>query len=358
MSRLSCILIGVGMVGSVYADALARLSDRVRLLGVAGRSADSGAAFLARHPALAGARACASLDEALSLAPDFAILATPPNARAAPVRALVDAGCPILMEKPVERSLAAAEALVRDCEAAGVPLGIVLQHRFRPSALALAERLAAGDFGALQAVEIAVPWWRSQSYYDVPGRGTYARDGGGVMISQAIHTLDLALSFTGPVTEVTAFAATTGLHRMEAEDFVAAGLRFANGAVGTMFAATAAFPGRSEDIRLHFDHASAHLLPGELILDRHDGQTERIGAAAASGAGADPMAFSSDWHMACIADFAAAVRDGRPPRVTGRAALDVHRLIYMATRSAAQGRRITLDTFPGRGAADTARQAV
>ena len=106
-------------------------------------------------------------------------------------------------------------------------LGIVLQHRFRAVAERLADRLASGALGTIAAVHIAVPWWRPQGYYDEPGRGTYARDGGGVLISQAIHTLDLALSLAGPVDEVVAVAGTTALHRMEAEDFVAAGIRFA-----------------------------------------------------------------------------------------------------------------------------------
>lgn len=167
-----------------------------------------------------------------------------------------------------------------------------------------------------------MPWWRAQSYYDEPGRGTLARDGGGVLISQAIHTIDLALSLTGPVARVQAMAATTRFHRMETEDYVSAGLRFKNGAVGSLVASTASFPGAAESILLHFDNASLRLASGLLHLDWRDGRQETFGGAAAgTGGGADPMAFTHEWHKGVFDDFADAISSGRPPVVTGEAAL-------------------------------------
>ena len=331
-------LIGLGMVAGTYADALRGLPG-VRLGAVCARDPARVAAFLAAHSDL-GARAMTVDEIAADPAIDFAILATPPNARADIVDALTAAGKPVLMEKPVERSLAAAQALVAQCEARGVALGIVLQHRARPVVADL--RRCMGDFGPLRAVEVNVPWWRPQSYYDAPGRGTYTRDGGGVLISQAIHTLDLMLTLTGPVDRVTAMVGTTGLHRMEAEDFVCAGLRFANGAVGQLFATTASFPGRGETIALHFDRASALLAAGVLRIDWHDGRSEVLGQAAASGAGADPMAFTPDWHRAVIADFAEAITRGRPPLCPGRDALAVHELIAALEQSGRTGAATTV----------------
>jgi predicted dehydrogenase len=159
-----------------------------------------------------------------------------------------------------------------------------LQHRSRPI-LSDLERVKT-TLGQLLAVEANVSWWRPQAYYDDSGRGSYARDGGGVLISQAIHALDLMLSLTGPVSEVTAMAATTGFHRMESEDFVSAGLQFANRAAGQFFASTASFPGRGETITLHFQHGSAHLEAGLLTIHRKDGRREVFGQASASDAGA------------------------------------------------------------------------
>ena len=328
-------LIGLGMVSRTYGDAL-RNSKTVSLACVHARSPESRVSFLNEWADL-GATAAGSIKEIAKSDVDFVILTTPPNARKEIVEELAKAGKPILMEKPVERTLAKATALVETCEAAGVPLGIVLQHRSRPAVADLRQILPT--LGTLRTVEVNVPWWRPQSYYDEPGRGTYDRDGGGVLISQAIHTLDLMLSLTGPVAEVTAMAATTGYHRMEAEDFVTAGLRFGNGAVGQLFATTASFPGRGETITLHFDEGSAHLDAGLLRIDRRDGTCETIGQAASSGAGADPMAFTSDWHRFVIEDFAEAVGRNRPPLVTGRDALGVHRLIAALETSARTGSR-------------------
>lgn len=322
-------LIGLGMVSRTYADAF-RNSSQVELASVVASRRETEADWLAANADL-GARAASVADIAADPDIAFAIVTTPPNARADIVEALSAAGKPILMEKPVERDLAAATRLVEMCAARGVLLGIVLQHRARPVVADL--RRVLPTLGPLMAVEVNVPWWRPQSYYDQPGRGTFGRDGGGVLISQAIHTLDLMLTLTGSVTDVTAMVATTGLHHMEAEDFVVAGLRFAGGAVGQMFATTASFPGRGETITLHCANGSAHLEAGLLRIDRHDGSSEVIGQAATSGSGADPMAFTSDWHRAMIEDFAEAITTGRAPICPGRDALDVHRLIAAIEKS-------------------------
>ncbi|AZQ69171.1 Gfo/Idh/MocA family oxidoreductase [Silicimonas algicola] len=333
-------LIGTGMVARTYADAIA--SSKVVALGpVYSRNPLNRDAFLASHPALDGSPAFDVDQIANDHSVDFAIVITPPDARLEIVETLARAGKPILMEKPVERTLENATHLVELCEDLGVPLGIVLQHRARP---VVAELNARRDqLGPLLSVEVDVPWWRPQEYYDQPGRGTYARDGGGVLITQAIHTMDLMVSLTGPVRDVTAMCATTGAHNMEAEDFVVAGLSFENGAFGKLFATTAGFPGSGETISLHCRDGSARLEAGILRLDYRDGTSETVGRATSSGAGADPMAFTSDWHRAMIEDFAEAIREGRPPLVPGRAALEVHRLIAAIEKAGETGKRVTLE---------------
>lgn len=333
-------LIGLGMVSRTYADALAN-TDKVTLGPVYARSANGRAQFINDWPALGGVEAESIQAIADDPTVDFVILTTPPNARREIVEVLAAAGKPILMEKPVERSLQAAEALVELCEDLDVPLGIVLQHRARPVVKVIEGKL--NELGHLVAVEVNVPWWRPQTYYNDAGRGTYERDGGGVLISQAIHTMDLMLTLTGPVSEVTAMCATTSAHDMEAEDFVVAGLAFSNGAVGQLFATTASFPGSGETITLHCRDGSARLEAGVLKLNWHDGRSEEIGEATSSGAGADPMAFTSDWHRTVIEDFADAVATGRPPLVTGREALDVHALITAIEMAGQTGQRIALN---------------
>lgn len=340
---MQAALIGLGMVSRTFGEAI-RNSDIVSLATVYAPSKDSRESFTIDFVDVCDVYADSLEEIAANENIDFVILATPPNARIEIVQMMAEAGKPILMEKPIERTLKSATAIVDYCEAKEVPLGIMLQHRARPVVGQLIEQV--DQLGDLLAVEINVPWWRAQSYYDENGRGTYIRDGGGVMISQAIHTLDLMLALTGPVTEVTAMCATTGFHKMEGEDFVTAGLKFENGAVGNLFATTASFPGRGETITLHCENGSACLAAGVLEMSWQDGRTEVIGQKAASGAGADPMAFTSDWHQSVIEDFAEAVRDKREPLIPGRAALDVHKLISAIEKAGRDGERVYIKEFP------------
>lgn len=342
---MAVALIGLGMVSRTHVKAISEAAQGITLKGV-----------LSRSPSRAGEYA-RSLAAELGYAPkayenlrevaedrdiDFAIVCTPPNARSEIVSTLARAKKHILLEKPIERTLAAAEDIVENCAAQGVLLGVVFQHRMRASARRLSERLAEGSLGRIAAVEITVPWWRPQSYYDEPGRGSYARDGGGVLISQAIHTLDLALSLAGPVGKVQALASTTALHRMESEDFVSAGLVFESGAVGSLVASTASFPGRAESIVLHCEKASASLTSGKLELAWHDGRVETFGEEGGTGSGADPMAFTHAWHQAIIENFADAVAGKTTPACTGQQALLVHAVIDALVRSSAEGRAVHL----------------
>lgn len=340
----SVALIGCGMVASAYVESFSDLGDKMRLAGVLASSEASAARFLAKHHGrFEGAIAFTDLEAVINAKPDAAVVITPPNVRQAQVEALAAAGVPILMEKPVERTLDAARSLVRTCREEVVPLGIVLQHRVRPSAQKLRALLVKKDFGPLRLVEISVPWWRGQSYYDEPGRGSLARDGGGVLISQAIHTMDLALQFAGPVARVTAMCQTSSFHEMETEDFVTAGLQFESGATGSLFASTATYPGRTEEIILHYANVSVTLRSAELVLAWQNGETETIGAAEATGAGGDPMAFTSAWHQEVIRDFLDGIDTGASPVASGESALPVHALIEAIIKSGATGQTVTVE---------------
>ena len=334
---MRCAIIGLGMAVTPHAKSLVDLRERVEVAASYSPTASRRDAFATRF----GLPVTGDLDAIIDdPSIDYAVLLTPPNARLELVRRLAAAGKHILMEKPLERTTPAAEAIVATAERAGVILGIVLQHRFRVVAERLAERLESGALGTVAAVSIAVPWWRPQSYYDEPGRGTYARDGGGVLMNQAIHTLDLALSLVAPVSEVVAVSGTSPLHRMEAEDFVAAGIRFANGAHGSLMATTAFYPGGPERIELACTRGSAVLGPGGLSIRCHDGREESVGESQGSGSGADPMDFPHDAHRALHMDFIDAVAGGRLPRVTGREALRVHRFIDAVVAAARDGTSI------------------
>lgn len=340
MGRIGVGVVGLGMASRPHVRALHDLSERIEVRGVFSRDRH-------RRETFASDNGWPAVDSIEALVSDPAIgavlLLTPPNARIDLIETFAEAGKHILMEKPVERTTVAAQAVVKTCEAAGIRLGIVFQHRFRAASQKLKALIADGSLGALAAVRLTVPWWRPQAYYDEPGRGTVERDGGGVLINQAIHSLDLMLSLTGPVAEVQAIAGTTRLHSMETEDFVGAGLRFANGALGSLTATSAAYPGDAESIALDCEKASVHLQSGELMVRWQDGRTEAFGEPATTGGGSDPMDFPHEWHRALISDFLDAIESGRPPAITGREALSVHRLIDALLQSSAEGRAVAVE---------------
>jgi predicted dehydrogenase len=336
------------MVAETHVRAIADLKDTLSLKGIYARRNEVAADFALKALTISGEKPklYASTDELASDDElDFVIIATPPNARLGLVEKLAGVGLHILMEKPVERNSAAASEIVQKCARMNVHLGIVFQHRRREASIKLREMISANSFGQIGLVEASVPWWREQAYYDEPGRGTYERDGGGVLISQAIHTLDLMLSLAGPVTAVQAMSRTTRFHDMESEDFVCAGLDFENGAVGSVVASTASFPGDAESISMHFDKASVLLKSGVLNVHWRDGRQETFGANATTGGGADPMAFTHEWHRDVISDFARCVADGGTPICTGAEALHVHRLIDAMVHSSRTTSAVQLSSF-------------
>ncbi|NDV89179.1 Gfo/Idh/MocA family oxidoreductase [Aurantimonas aggregata] len=325
MTRRRIALIGLGMVVTPHARSLIDLHDRVEVVRAFSPTAARREVFAARFPF----PLCADLETILAdESIEAVIVLTPANTHLEIVRRCAEAGKHVLLEKPIEITIERATLLVEACERAGVTLGIVLQHRFRPVGLRLAELLREGWLDEIVGCSVTIDLWRPQSYYDEPGRGSFARDGGGVLISQGIHTLDLMLSLAGPVAEVRGYATTTPVHRMETEDMVMASVRFESGALGTIDATTSAYPGFAERIRFVCRNGTAVLEGTGLDVAFHDGRKENVAPIATpGGTGADPMAFPHDWHRGVIEDFLDALDHDRAPRVTGREALKVHRLI-------------------------------
>jgi predicted dehydrogenase len=172
-----------------------------------------------------------------------------------------------------------------------------------------------------------VPWWRPQGYYDEPGRGTLARDGGGVLLTQAIHTLDLFRSLVGVSAVTAAQAVTTPVHRMETEDYATALLRLGNGAPGLLAATTASFPGSPERIEILGTRGTAALTGASLRVAYLEGHEETLDGGERSGSGANIMDFPHDAHRALLADFLDAIEAGRDPRVIGEEALASQELV-------------------------------
>lgn len=337
-SKQRIALIGLGMAVTPHARALRDLSNRVEVVHAWSPTAARREAFGRDFGFPLAAQLETILDDR---SVEAVLILTPPNTHLDLARRCAEAGKHILLEKPVEITTARAEALVAVTRAAGVRLGVVLQNRFRPACLALKAILDEGRLGRLVGASACINNWRPQSYYDQPGRGTRARDGGGVLLTQAIHTLDLMLSFAGVPQDVVAFAATSPVHRMETEDIAAAAIRYADGAIGTVSATTCAFPGFPERIELIGEAGVAVLDGTALKIAFHSGEMLKAGdGAAGGGTGADPMAFPHAYHQALISDFLNAMRDGRDPRISGEEALKVHRFVdaLLASADAAKQR--------------------
>jgi predicted dehydrogenase len=270
---------------------------------------------------------------------------SPPNTHLELVQRAAAARKHILLEKPLEITTARAQALVDCATQAGVTLAVVLQHRFRPAGERLKAIIDEGALGRLVNCSTSIRLWRPQSYYDEPGRGTQTRDGGGVLLTQGIHTLDLMLSLAGPITEVTGYAMTSPVHRMETEDTAVAAVRYANGAIGVIDATTTAYPGFAERIDLVGEKGTASLAGTSLAVQWQDGtREEHVADGSAGGTGADPMAFPHDYHRSVWIDFLDAITSRRPPRVGGVEALKVHRLIDALLQSAERRAPVSVAT--------------
>lgn len=333
-------IVGIGMAATPHIRSLKDLSDIIEVRSVYSRNAERRQAFASEH----GFRAAESYEAMLADdALDAIILLTPPNARLELVEQAANAGKHIFMEKPVERTTKTATRIVEICEAANVRLGVTFQHRFREGSLKAKELLDSGELGPLATAILMVPWWRSSDYYLEPGRGTFEQDGGGVLITQAVHSLDLLISLIGQAKEVQAISGTSTLHDIEVEDFVSAGVKFRNGALGSIVATTTAYPGGQEYMVFNCANATAILKGSVLTVDWHDGRTESFGEEASTGGGDDRMAFPHDWHRSQIAEFVDAVQAGRDPVSNGRTGLEVHYLIDALLKSARDGRLTTVE---------------
>ena len=256
------------------------------------------------------------------------IIATPPATHRELAQACFAHGKHVLLEKPLDVSLARAQAIVESAQRHQCQLGVVLQHRFRPAVERLQALLDAQSLGQVQAASVSVPWWRPQSYYEQAGRGTRARDGGGALITQAIHSVDVFRALVGVRRVVAAQVSRTRLHRMETEDHVQALLELGQGAPGRLMATTAQYPGHPECIEIIGTQGTAILEGGHLRVDFVGGEPAiEIQAEGGTGGGANIMDFPHDWHRSLISEFVDSVQAQRPSRTHGGEALATHRLI-------------------------------
>jgi UDP-N-acetyl-2-amino-2-deoxyglucuronate dehydrogenase len=352
VEKLRFAILGCGVIGPHHAKAIAGLQS-AELVAVADIVPELAEELAEEY----GCAHYSSLEEMLSgVDLDAVCVCTPSGMHADGAVTALEAGKHVVIEKPVDVTLEAADRLIEVHRAAGGRVAVVSQHRFEAATQAVHEALARGEFGRLTSGSADVRWWRSQAYYDSGGwRGTWELDGGGVLINQAIHSIDLLQWLMGQVVEVTSYTGLIAHERIEVEDTAVAILKFTNGALGSIVATTAAYPGLTTRIAVHGDRGSAIIDDDELTYFHAAGEgqegevygagggenqaeevMERYGQAGPGpGAGADPGSLSMSHHDQ-IRDFVEAVRDGREPLVNlqeGRKPLAIIQGIYESART-------------------------
>ncbi|HEY1859051.1 MAG TPA: Gfo/Idh/MocA family oxidoreductase [Gemmataceae bacterium] len=318
-------IVGCGMIARFHAWALAEVPT-ARLL-----------ALVSRNPA--NARTLAdqldlSCDTYSEIGPVLArpdvnavIVTTPSGAHLEHAVAAAEAGKHVVVEKPLEITLQRCDRIIDACARNRVQLCTIFPSRFGDANLALKRAVDAGRFGRLTLGETTCKWWRPQSYYDEGGwKGTRALDGGGALMNQAIHNVDLLLWLMGPVTHINGFTATLAHQRIEVEDTAVACLRFANGALGVIQATTSVHPGLPKTIAIHGDNGSVVIEQDDVLRWELTPETEEDKAirqrfavkTGASGGSSNPAAISHAGHARQLADFVQAIETGRSPLVDGR----------------------------------------
>ncbi len=339
-------MIGCGLVGPAHARSLREIPD-ARLVAIASRREAPGRNFAAEYGAewTPDWRTLVARSDV-----DAVSVCTPPGTHLEIAEAAAAAGKHVFCEKPVETTLPRADALIAACKAARVRLAIVSQYRWKKSFRALKRLVDEGRLGKLLQGDAFVQWHRPQSYYDsADWKGGASAGGGGALINQSIHTLDVLRWIMGPVRSLWAQVDTAN-HRMGAEDQGVAALRFENGALGLVSGSTAFWPGAPERLEVRGTRGTVVIEGGKIarweILDPKPGdESGDVDEAAGTGA-SDPMAFPITWHIRQIEDFIGAIREGREPAVDGLEGKNALELVLGIYRSARTGAPVA---FPLRG---------
>jgi UDP-N-acetyl-2-amino-2-deoxyglucuronate dehydrogenase len=340
-------IIGCGMIANFHARAIADVRG-AKLIG----GYDAVPAMAEKLAAAHRCKAYRTLKEMLADSAIHAVtIGTPSGAHLEPAVAAARAGKHVIVEKPLEITLRRCDKIIAACERAGVTLATVFPSRFHDSSRELKKAVQQKRFGRLTLGDAVVKWFRTQAYYDSGAwRGTWELDGGGALMNQAIHSVDLLNWLMGPVVEVRALTGLLAHERIAVEDVAVAAVRFENGALGTIEASTAAYPGYLKRIEIHGDAGSAVLEEEDLVKwdfakkTKADEQLlKKMSERKSTGGGAaDPAAIGHHGHARQFQDFVTAVRKCIKPAIDGpegRRAVEIILAIY---QSAETGKAVQL----------------
>src|SRR3954471_17701535 len=348
-SKRTVALVGAGVIGTHHGSVISQLTDRLELVAVADLEIDRAERLAAER----GGRPFASLTEALAAVDvDVVVVCTPTGRHGEVAIEALAAGKHVIVEKPAEVTVARTDEIIEAQQKAGTLVTVISQHRFDPATEVTLAAIRDGELGRLTSGIASIDWWRGQSYYDSGDwRGTWELDGGGALMNQGVHTVDLLVAAMGRPVEVFAYTGTLAHERIEVEDVAVGVVRFESGALGVLHATTAAYPGLSARLQVHGDRGSAVIDNDELVFlhgtpagaapeERSYGSTSvRAGADAGATAASNPGGLS-DAHRLQYLNFLAALDGTEPLRVdleTNRQAVALINGVYESARTGRPG---------------------
>ena len=332
-------LVGAGLAGPLFAGALAERPRGAELRAVATRHAASARSFAERYGVATWYGDWRDLVDDPAI--DVVCIATPTGTHAEIAVAAAEAGKHVLTEKPISTTLADADAMIDACARAGVMLGVIFMYRFMDTARKMKEAVDRGLIGRPILGECIGKFRRDQAYYDsADWRGTWAAEGGGSLMTQTSHTLDLLLWLLGPVERVGGFYAVTPTHRIETEDLVVGSLRFRSGALGSVISSSAITPPTERVLTVHGERGTVRLVGDRLAQWDVDGEPDAEAVAMLQATAPDRGDTAakagyadSELHRRQIEEYIDAIAARRPPAIDGaegRRTLEVMRALYLA----------------------------
>jgi UDP-N-acetyl-2-amino-2-deoxyglucuronate dehydrogenase len=332
-------LIGTGAISYKHAQAYRNIGYQVTVCTdvneAAGRkfAAEFGSEFVptyeevCRHPKV-----------------DYVDLCTFPDFRLQPLKICAEMGKHIQVQKPISTNVETAREMVETARKAGITLGVVSQHRFDDSSIFVSKAIQDGRLGKILQADAYVKWYRPPAYYSRPIKGSWDVEGGGALINQAVHQVDVLLWLVGPVKEVFGYWQLAALHKIQSEDVVCAMMRYANGATGVIQASTAFWPGYSERIEIHGTKGSAIFTGDKLTawdVENDSGEPAPVAREVMSGA-SDPMAISLTPFERQFRDFGEACQTGRKPLISGEDGLRALEFVLGVYKSCREGQKVVL----------------
>jgi UDP-N-acetyl-2-amino-2-deoxyglucuronate dehydrogenase len=332
--RLRFAVVGAGVIGRQHALVIDQLADRIELVAVVDEDVERAVELAGAAGGTPFRRLAETIDDV-----DVVVVCTPTGQHGEVAIEALRAGKHVIVEKPAEVTVEKTDEIIEAQRKAGTLVTVISQHRFDPATEVALAAIGRGDLGRVVSGIASIDWWRSQDYYDSgQWRGTWALDGGGALMNQGVHTVDLLVAALGEPVEVFAYTGTLAHERIETEDVAAGVVRFASGALGVLHATTAAYPGLSARLQVHGDRGSVVIDNDRLV---YFGSAPAADDGPGPAAGSDPRQMS-DAHRLQYLNFLAALDGTEELRVdleTNRRSISV---ITGAYESARTGRPVSL----------------